>query len=1051
MAQENQTEVLFLKLNETPNNENLNILFKSICIRLELNSTTPQTSLLDPSNNNSTKKIVASYLIRILDLHSTLLWEDSNLRLKIINLFNELYSNQIYRIKGLDSKSKSNSHEIFAALQPIHSDTIAAFTKIKNSIVSIDTAIDVRRNYIKLLSNPLTQIFTANQISDQSLISKERLSEVFNGLEQYKQAERLNISNAFTRLKDIFNTYISDIKTHEHSIYTQELIENILIAIFITAQTHFDESGLQTPVKLLIKPSERKYPLHIINEYFPVKLELTNAGPGAAFDTKINIVDSDTNLEIDTEEVNLGTVDAGKHEFILKVQSLSPTSTPPSIIGLLSWADYEGERTENEFEITVTPQNGTVNWNKIKYMQPYSLESVDSEDELIGRKDLLENISSKLSLKKGESSIIYGQKRVGKTSLARTIQNRFSEKENHVTIFIETGSLDKSSSHNFIRSLGTKIIRNLRKAFLLENNDHYEINSSLHPLISCVEDIVSRYNKARIIIILDEFDEIPSQLYPYTSEGDSFFHNLRSLSGESGEGRVSLILVGGENMNVIMQSTDKLNKFDAWNVGYFNKSEYWEDFKELLTLPVSGLIEYSDEAILSLYEVTEGNPFYTKFVAKALYKKMCERRCAFISIDEIEDAIRDTILHMEAINLNHFWSDGIRVEDSERRDLIETQRRRFLIAFADKLREDAPIDKNSIIADKSLSTIPCKEILESFTARNIIVEENGFLRIKPKLFENWLVEKGVHTLRASFADEDAQTAFNEKESSAYISDAEIIELTVKWELYKGIQVGPTHVRAWLAQFENNAERRLAFKLIQNLDFYGEARIREKLRIVHDTIKREIVHSIKSGERVRKDILISAFGTISKSGATYVRMYATENSITSHSVKPYSDLRKTILADEQIKAIVFIDDMVASGKTLIESINTLNTDIGDILEKRKILVVVGIICGITQGVENSNKHIDTCNFGFKIELKVCDIIGDHKKAFSSNSEIFEPEEQTKALTMARKYGSKLQSRHPLGFQDSQLLIVFKDNCPNNTLPIIWASANEPKWTPLFKRS
>jgi len=1051
VTQENRIEEKFEELDRNPNNETLNSLFKTICTYLGLNPATPQASLLDPGNDNSTKKTAASCLLRILNKHSSLLWDDSNLRLKVINLFNETYSHQIYRIINIDNKTKTNSHEIFAALQPLHSDTIAAFDKIRSSIVSIETAANIRRPYIKLLSNPVTEIFLLNQIYDSSLVSKERINEVFNGLEQYSQADKLHASTAFTRLKDICNNYLIDIQSHGHNIYTLNIIEKILTAIFITAQQDFDQSGLHSPVNLTINTSERKYPLHILNEYFPVKISLTNLGPGAAFDTKISIVDADSALEIDTDEINLGNIEAGKHEFVLRVRAISSCQSDPSILGILSWADYENERTEEEFEISVTPQNGTVDWNRIKYQQPYSLESIGSEAELIGRKDLLENISSKLSLKKGESSIIHGQKRVGKTSLARTIQNRFEEKDNYTTIFIETGSLDKTSPTNFIRSLANKIIRRLKSKFPIANNESYEVSSSLHPLVSCIEDIVSSNKEARIVVILDEFDEIPPQLYPYTGEGDSFFHNLRSLSGESGEGRVSLILVGGENMNVIMQSTDKLNKFDAWNVGYFNKSEYWEDFKELLTAPVHGLIEYSDEAILSLYEVTEGNPFYTKFVAKNLYKKMCEKRCAFISIDEMTDAIRDTVLHMEAINLNHFWSDGIRVEDSERKDLIETQRRRFLIAFADKLRSDGLVEKNSILENKALSTIPCKEILESFTARNILVEERGLLRIKPKLFENWLIEKGVHTLRASFADEDAQNAFNEKESAAYIADTAIIELTGRWELYKGMQVGPSHVRAWLAQFENNIERQLAFKLLQHVDFYGEARIREKLIIIHDAIKREIIHSIKIGERVRKDILISAFGTLSKSGATYVRMYASENGITAHSIKPYADLRKAIQADELIKAVVFIDDMVASGKTLIDFLTALNTDIGDILEQRGILVVVGVICGINEGVDNAHNFITSEKFGFKIILKVCDVFEESKKTFGPDSTIFDGEEKSRALSMARKHGAKLQSRNPLGYQDSQLLIVFKDNCPNNTLPIIWASANEPKWIPLFKRS
>ena len=42
---------------------------------------------------------------------------------------------------------------------------------------------------------------------------------------------------------------------------------------------------------------------------------------------------------------------------------------------------------------------------------------------------------------------------------------------------------------------------------------------------------------------------------------------------------------------------------------------------------------------------------------------------------------------------------------------------------------------------------------------------------------------------------------------------------------------------------------------------------------------------------------------------------------------------------------------------------------------------------------------------------------------------------------------LEETHPLGYNNSQALIVFAYNPPNNTLPIIWSSKN---WKPLYPR-
>lgn len=1041
----NEIEKDFAEFTKANSIEGLHVFFRRICLYLGLDERHPLVSVFDTANGEAIKKMVASCLLRVVSQHSKILWEDTALRLKVSTLWDDVYSKDIYKILKLTGKIAN--HDLFRKMEEVESTQLRQFEDLAGSMISVETASEVRRRYQKLLSSPLTKIFSESQIYDRSLVSPERVAEVFNALDGYIESDRVNSSKSFSRLEDVITKYDEDIRRHGANIYVETFVSKIIHEVLSVTALHFELSGSQQSAELVIAGTDRKYPLHTTGEVFSYRMNLVNVGPGIAYNVQINILEVDSSIEVESQELSLGALDVGIHEFIVNMRSNCDAYRTPSILGLMSWTDYSGVRTEIDFELLIIPQNGTLDWQKIKYLQPYSLESVDSEDELIGRKDMLENIYSKLSLRKGESSIIYGQKRVGKTSLAKTIQNRFKAKANHIAIFIETGSLDKTSPGRFIKSLGDKVIRSLARHVSIDP-ESYKVDSSLSPLVSCIEDIVHAHPDLKIVLIIDEFDEIPSQLYPYTIEGDSFFHNLRSFSGESGEGRVSLILVGGENMGVIMQSTDKLNKFDASNVGYFNKSECWEDFKELLVTPVRDVMEYSDEAILKLYEATEGNPFYTKFVAKVLYKKMCDRRCSFISADEIEDAVRDSVQTMEAINLNHFWSDGIRVEDPERRDLIETERRRFLISFADKLREHGTVDKKMMFGGADFGVQ--KEILDSFVSRNILVEEEGSLRIKPKLFERWLVEKGVHTLRAAFADEEALSAFEARESAAYIPDSSLISLADSWELYRGRRVGSSEIRAWLAQFESNAERCLAFKILENINFYGEARVREKLKIIHDVVRREVVYSVKSGERSRRDIIVSAFGPPSKSGSSYLRMYVSENGIISNGVKSSADIPKALSGDEQTKAVVFIDDIIGSGTTMIDCLREFSEAAGEMISQRDILVVVGVICGLRSGVEKVLQVIDSGEFPFRVELKVCDVLDEGDRAFSQVSQLFDEGDKHKAQVMARKYGSKLQSRHPLGYADSQLLVVFKDNCPNNTLPIIWCTGENPKWVPIFKR-
>ena len=78
-----------------------------------------------------------------------------------------------------------------------------------------------------------------------------------------------------------------------------------------------------------------------------------------------------------------------------------------------------------------------------------------------------------------------------------------------------------------------------------------------------------------------------------------------------------------------------------------------------------------------------------------------------------------------------------------------------------------------------------------------------------------------------------------------------------------------------------------------------------------------------------------------------------------------------------------------------------------------------------------------------------------RVFDAGSRFFAdlPAYLTKDLfhKMAEYYGEMLFPDNALGWRDSQLLVGFHHNTPNNTLPIVWSggSGGTP-WTPIFRR-
>ena len=82
------------------------------------------------------------------------------------------------------------------------------------------------------------------------------------------------------------------------------------------------------------------------------------------------------------------------------------------------------------------------------------------------------------------------------------------------------------------------------------------------------------------------------------------------------------------------------------------------------------------------------------------------------------------------------------------------------------------------------------------------------------------------------------------------------------------------------------------------------------------------------------------------------------------------------------------------------------------------------------------------------------LDDTYRAFSTDSQFYvnAPDDLPKdeAESIARHYGGLLSLGQPLGYKDSQLLLGFEHNVPDNTLPIFSRSRVNPPWHPIFPR-
>jgi hypothetical protein len=158
-----------------------------------------------------------------------------------------------------------------------------------------------------------------------------------------------------------------------------------------------------------------------------------------------------------------------------------------------------------------------------------------------------------------------------------------------------------------------------------------------------------------------------------------------------------------------------------------------------------------------------------------------------------------------------------------------------------------------------------------------------------------------------------------------------------------------------------------------------------------------------------------------------------------------------LSDPTITRLVFLDDFCGTGQQAVEYSTKVLPIIRDVEAREGLNLEASYFAlfGTTQGIDRVKASAGFDRVGTVAELD------ETYKAFGEDSRYFMVPtmgiDRDFAEAMARFYGGLLLPGHPLGYQDSQLMLGFRHNVPDNTLPLFWSGpVKDLDWSPVFRR-
>ena len=865
------------------------------------------------------------------------------------------------------------------------------------------------------------------------------------------------------RLKDLSDllsdelSYCEQYTTFVTNNYYRPFLESVSEALETIAQR--SKARFVCTIKSRKGPQftiDKKYPLHRKNTDVRLLLPLTNSGPGIAEQVMFDISANSNSILILTEQVELGSVGAGDFVVPVTIHICDPVE---SIIldVIMTWRVIgKNDDKIGELTVNVEAQKTDIDWDSLRNNNPYSLDIARGKN-FYGRKDSLDKLFSRVSQARMNSSYITGQRRVGKSSLAKAVEDKVVATDNNCHVLnIECGDFKHPDALGTINSLGENI-----EYFLMQHLpagvvwERVELNGSL-ALISRLLGLLERAApQMRFLIIIDEFDEINQDLYRNSEAAQTFFLNIRSLSGKSNMG---FILIGAEKMSFVMSSQgEKLNKFDNITLDTFNQDDEWQDYENLVMGNIKDQIVWHDNAIRALYAISNGHPYFTKQICSMAYARAVKSKDAEIAYEEIQAAVEQLITELEVNSFQHYWRDGIQ-GGLEEMEILALKRCRVLVGVARAKRLGMDVTAENIVRNIHSVQLPEADVLPILTdycRRKIMREgDRGYTFVVP-LFERWLINEGFNHLIADQLGDELAEKRQEKEDLAYVQDTDISDMLTNWPMYRGLQITLYEVRNWLSQVDSHVEQRLLFKLLNNLRFFGEAEIRSALKTLHERVRSKIpVLVTTSKAQRRKDIWVTYVDGPAKSGAQFAALYAEENLISTTCVKEISEInalsKQNKPIPDEISTIIIVDDFIGSGGTLSSGIGNFYETNNEIISAAKITVSVVAICATPKGEDMVRKKLSKLDVN--ADLEIYETLGARHFAFSDGFSIWEDKaEMYVAKNLCQQLGVKIDRARPLGYAGEGLLVVFSRNCPNNTLPIIHSpSRGSNPWRPLFSR-
>ncbi|MFN5987871.1 MAG: ABC transporter substrate-binding protein [Dolichospermum sp.] len=384
------------------------------------------------------------------------------------------------------------------------------------------------------------------------------------------------------------------------------------------------------------------------------------------------------------------------------------------------------------------------------HRNPYIIgRPIGYRESLFGRESIFKLVQENLQQSQ-QLLLLYGQRRIGKSSIILSIPQQLAEVNGFVFVTFDLSFYSQQPWSSILAALAQAIVDNLE----LETSISPPTTTELELEINIFErqflpQVYQQLENKNLVLLLDEFDaligqDLESSAIELTKK---IFRRLSDITTRNN--KLFIVISIGEHLASTLNILKIFEDVPKIEIGLLDK----DSTKELITKPAQGVLEYEEEAIKAIFNLSAGHPYCTQIICFAIFSRAREQNSFKITSADVERIV-DTAIEIGEAGLSWFWAVFSIPEQVVFSAIAQAQEtgQNYL-----KLLEIQKIDaKNQLINQ----------------ARKQLVD-NGFLdatgeKIKVELVRRWIIKR--------YPLQDQIGQFHEFEQKKIPNQKEVIQL-----------------------------------------------------------------------------------------------------------------------------------------------------------------------------------------------------------------------------------------------------------------------------------